>query len=180
MILHLIRHPKPVIEAGICYGQLEILAKIEMAEVARLRAELPPGLPVWSSPLLRCRQLAEQLHPQPLIDGRLAEMNFGDWEGRPWDEISRNELDAWAADIAGYVPPGGESPAALQQRALAFVAGLNVAEAVIVTHAGIIRTLLAHWQNLPPSRWSELQIGFSTVTTVSLSSNGTDLIRLNR
>ncbi|MGB4066312.1 MAG: alpha-ribazole phosphatase family protein [Azonexus sp.] len=180
MRLHLIRHPKPTIEAGICYGQLEISAKIEIAEVARLRAELPPGLPLWSSPLLRCRQLAEQLHPQPIIDARLAEMNFGDWEGRLWNDISRHELDAWAADVAGYAPPGGESPAALQQRALAFVAGLDVPEAVIVTHAGIIRTLLAHWQNLPPTRWSELQIGFSTVTTVALSRDSADLIRLNR
>lgn len=180
MRLHLIRHPKPSIEAGICYGQLELSAKIEMTEVARLRAELPPGLPVWSSPLLRCRQLAEHLHAEPIIDDRLAEMNFGDWEGRPWDDIPRYELDAWAADIAGYAPPGGESPAALQQRALAFVAGLDVPEAVIVTHAGIIRTLLAHWQSLPPARWSELQIGFSTVTTVSLSRDSADLIRLNR
>jgi alpha-ribazole phosphatase len=180
MRLHLIRHPKPTIEPGICYGQLEIPAKIEMAEVARLRAELPPGLPVWSSPLLRCRQLAEQLHAQPMIDVRLAEMNFGAWEGRPWDDIPRHELDAWAADIAGYAPPGGESPAALQRRALAFVAGLDVQEAVIVTHAGVIRTLLAHWQNLPPARWSALQIGFLTVTSVSLSRDSADLIRLNR
>lgn len=180
MRLHLIRHPKPSIEPGICYGQLEISAKIEMAEVARLRAELPPGLPLWSSPLLRCRQLAEQLHPLPIIDDRLAEMNFGDWEGRPWDDIPRHELDAWAADVAGYAPPGGESPAALQQRALAFVAGLDVPEAVVVTHAGVIRMLLAHWQKLPPARWSELQIGFSTVTSVALSCDSADLIGLNR
>jgi len=55
-----------------------------------------------------------------------------------------------------------------------------VAEAVIVTHAGVIRTLLAHWQGLPPARWNELQFGFSTVTTVSLSSDSADLIRPNR
>jgi alpha-ribazole phosphatase len=180
MILHLVRHPKPLIEAGICYGQLDVPARMDMSDVTRLRAELPPGLPLWSSPLQRCRQLAEQLHRQPRIDDRLAEMNFGDWEGRPWDEIPRCELDAWAADIAGYAPPGGESPAALQRRALAFVVGLDVPEAVIVTHAGVIRVLFAHWQQLPPARWSELQIGFSTVTTVSLSNDSADLIRANR
>lgn len=180
MRLHLIRHPKPNIETGICYGQLDISAKIEMAEVARLQAELPPGLPVYSSPLRRCRQLAEQLHPQPILDARLAEMNFGDWEGRPWDAISRHELDAWAGDIAGYAPPGGESPAALQARALDFVAGLTVPEAVVVTHAGVIRTLLAHWQKLPPADWNTLQFGFSSVTTVSLGNDSADLIRLSR
>jgi alpha-ribazole phosphatase len=180
MRLHLIRHPKPRIEPGICYGRLDIPAKIDMADVARLRAELPSGLPVWSSPLQRCRQLAEQLHPRPLIDDRLAELDFGDWEGLPWDDIPRHELDAWAADIAGYVPPGGESPRQLQQRALDFITGLAVPEAVIVTHAGVIRTLLAHWLGLPPARWSELQFGFLTVTTVSLSRDSADLIRLNR
>jgi alpha-ribazole phosphatase len=135
---------------------------------------------VWSSPLQRCRQLAEQLHPLPLVDDRLVEMNFGDWEGRPWDDIPRNELDAWAADIAGYAPQGGESPVALQRRALDFVAGLAVPEAVIVTHAGVIRMLLARWQDLPPARWSELQIGFSTVTTIAVNNDSADLIRANR
>ncbi|AXS78699.1 alpha-ribazole phosphatase family protein [Dechloromonas sp. HYN0024] len=180
MILHLIRHPKPMIEAGICYGRSDLPAAIESADLARLRTELPPGLPVWSSPLQRCRVLSDQLHAQPIIDDRLAEMNFGHWEGRPWDEIPRSQLDAWAADIANYAPPGGESPTALQQRALAFVAGLTVPEAVMVTHAGVIRMLLAHWLGLPPARWNELQFEFSTVTTVSLTHDSADLIRLNR
>ncbi len=172
MRLHLIRHPKPSIEPGICYGQLEISAKIEIAEVARLRAELPPGLPVWSSPLLRCRHLAEQLHPQPIIDARLAEMNFGDWEGRPWGEIPRHELDAWAADIAGYAPPGGESPRLMQERARQAIARINVPEAVVVTHAGVIRVLLAGWLDLDDDAWLTVTPGFLSVTTVELDANG--------
>lgn len=149
MILHLVRHPKPLIAPGICYGRLDVLAENVAAVAASLRDELPPGLPVWSSPLQRCRALAELLHPQPLIDQRLVEMNFGDWEGRAWDDIPRGELDAWAADVAGYAPPGGESPYALQQRALNFVAGLDVPGAVIVTHAGVIRVLLATLEGHP-------------------------------
>ena len=172
MRLHLVRHPKPLIEAGICYGRLEISAEIEMAELVRLRSELPSGLPVWSSPLLRCRPLAEQLHAQPIIDERLAEMNFGDWEGRRWEDIPRHELDAWAADLAGYAPPGGESPRALQRRALAFVASLTVPEAVIVTHAGVIRTLLAHWLDLADDEWLTVAPDFLSVTTVECDANG--------
>ena len=166
MILHLIRHPKPVIEAGVCYGRLDISAENANAVAAELLAELPPNLPVWTSPLIRCRALAELLHPQPMLDARLVEMNFGLWEGRPWDAIPRTELDAWAADVAGYVPPGGESPRQLQQRALDFVAGLDVPEAVIVTHAGVIRTLLAHWQGLLPERWTELTFAYGSSTRV--------------
>lgn len=168
MILHLIRHPKPLVDSGICYGRLDLAAENAAAVAERLRAELPPGVPLWSSPLRRCRELAELLHAAPIIDERLVEMDFGLWEGRPWDSIPRGELDAWAADVAAYAPPGGESPLALQQRALAFVAGLAVPEAVIVTHAGVIRTLLAHWQGLPPDKWTELVFAYGSRTRVVL------------
>ena len=168
MRLHLIRHPKPVIKPGVCYGRHDCSAESVEAAALALRAVLPAGLPVWSSPLIRCRALAEQLHAHPLIDDRLAEMHFGDWEGRRWDDIPRAELDAWAADVAGYAPLGGESPRDLQQRALDFVASLAVPEAVIVTHAGVIRTLLAHWQGLPPERWTELSIAYGSRTVVEV------------
>ena len=152
MILHLVRHPRPRVDPGVCYGRLDLAAENADAVAAVLRAELPPGLPVWSSPLARCRVLAEALHESPRVDARLAEMDFGDWEGRAWDDIPRGELDAWAADVAGYAPPGGETPRALQRRALDFVAGLEVPEAVVVTHAGVMRTLVAHVRGLPPER----------------------------
>jgi len=149
MILHLIRHPPPRLAPGICYGRLDVPAEAAGPFAAALRAELPPGLPLWSSPLLRCRELAAALHPAPIFDERLREMDFGAWEGRPWAAIPRAELDAWAADVAGYAPPGGESPQALQRRALAFVATLPVAEAALVTHAGVIRCLVAHATGRP-------------------------------
>lgn len=168
MILHLIRHPTPLVEPGICYGRLDLGTAEAPAVAAGLRASLPPGLPVWSSPLRRCRELAGLLHPAPVLDARLVEMDFGDWEGRAWDSIPRAELDAWAADVAGYAPPGGESPLTLQRRALDFVAGLAVPEAVIVTHAGVIRTLLAHWQGLPPERWTALNFAYGACTRVDV------------
>lgn len=168
MRLHLIRHSKPVIETGICYGRHDCLVEDVLSVAEAMLAELRLGLPVWSSPLIRCRTLAERLHPHPTIDDRLAEMHFGDWEGRRWDDIPRAELDAWAADVAGYAPPGGESPRDLQRRALDFVASLDVPEAVIVTHAGVIRTLLAHWQGLPPERWTELNFAYGSCTVVEV------------
>lgn len=168
MRLYLIRHPKPVIELGVCYGRHDCSAEGVVEAAAVLRAVLPAGLPLWSSPLIRCRALAERLHAHPVIDDRLAEMHFGDWEGRRWEDVPRAELDAWAADVAGYAPPGGESPRDLQRRALDFVASLDAPEAVIVTHAGVIRTLLAHWQGLPPERWAELNFAYGSCTVVEV------------
>lgn len=180
MILHLVRHPKPVVPPGVCYGRLDVPAEGVEAAAERLRTLLPAGLPVWSSPLDRCRRLAECLHPQPVIDERLAEIDFGEWEGKTWEEIGVVPLDAWAADVAGFVPPGGESAAALQARALAFVAELGGGEAVLVTHAGVKRVLLAHWLGLLPQEWTRLAFGYGTVTTVELGAGGTAVRHWNR
>ena len=142
MRLRLIRHPKPLIEPGICYGRHDCPAEDAALAAITLLAELPPGLPLWSSPLIRCRALAERLHPKPIIDNRLAEMHFGDWEGRCWDDIPRAELDAWAADVAGYAPPGGESPRATMARLAGWTASLRE-PVVAVSHKAAIRALLA-------------------------------------
>ncbi|WP_150428603.1 alpha-ribazole phosphatase family protein [Dechloromonas sp. CZR5] len=168
MKLYLVRHPKPELEPGICYGRHDCAAENLVSAAGVLLAGLPHGLPVWTSPLIRCRALAECLHSHPVIDDRLVEMHFGDWEGQRWDDIPRAELDAWAADVAGYAPPGGESPRELQRRALDFVASLDVPEAVIITHAGVIRTLLAHWRGLPPERWTELNFAYGSCTVVDV------------
>lgn len=180
MILHLVRHPPPQIPAGTCYGRLDVGAHDVEIAAQRLRTLLPNGAPVFSSPLQRCRRLAECLHPQPVLEERLAEMHFGAWEGQPWDAIGAPALAAWAADVAGFAPPGGESGYAVQARAQAFLSELAVEEAVLVTHAGVMRALLAHWQRVPGERWLELQFDFATVTTVAVSADDVTLLRLNR
>lgn len=179
MILHLVRHPPPEIAPGICYGRLDVPAQTVEASAARLRLLLPPALPVWSSPLQRARALAEALHPAPQIDPRLAEMDFGAWEGRSWDEIGADSLDEWASDVAGFRPPGGESGLEVQARALAWLAERDEAEVVVITHAGVKRVLLAHWLQLSPSRWLELRFDFGAVTTVELRAGVARLLRRN-
>lgn len=168
MILHLVRHPPPVIAPGICYGRLDIPAHSVAETAARLRAQLPPGLPVWSSPLQRAKVLAEALHPVPQIDPRLAEMDFGMWEGRRWDVIGPAALDDWAADVAGFRPPGGESAREVLRRALEWLGERAEPELVVVTHAGIQRVLLGHWLALPEARWLELRFDFGQVSSVSI------------
>ena len=110
MQVFLIRHPKPVIETGICYGRLDVDAHAPHAVADEIRPLLRRDVPVYSSPLRRARQLAEALHPSPIIDERLCEIDFGDWEGRAWDTIERDALDAWAADVTGFTPPGKYGP----------------------------------------------------------------------
>ena len=166
MILHLIRHPKPLIAPGVCYGQLDIPAENPAGLVAGLRRQIPAEVPVWSSPLQRCRALAGALHPAPRFDERLMEMNFGLWEGRPWDAVPRSERDAWAADLMGFAPPGGESAEQVKERLSGCVAACAREEIALVTHAGIIRLLLSMHHQQPLRDFLDYPVPYGGLVTV--------------
>ena len=168
MQVFLIRHPRPLIEAGVCYGRLDVDAEAVPAVAARLRELLPAGVPVISSPLRRARRLAEALHAEPRLDARLAEMDFGEWEGRRCADSERAQLDAWAADVLHFTPPGGESAAMLQARVLACAASYAGERLALVAHSGVMRVLLGHWLGLPVGEWSTLQLEFGSATLVEL------------
>jgi alpha-ribazole phosphatase len=150
---YLVRHLAPAVEPGVCYGRsdLPVSAEAIKAALPALRACLPPGTPVYSSPLRRCADLARALAgPAVILDERLAELNFGSWELRRWSDIGRAEIDAWALDVANYRLGGAESVADMAQRVAAFYADLPPEPAVIICHAGTIRLLLASAQGLGP------------------------------
>jgi alpha-ribazole phosphatase len=178
--IFLIRHPRPCVEAGICYGQLDVDAEDPVPVANRLRALLPADIPLITSPLRRAQCLAAALHPQPLADARLMEIDFGEWEGRRWAEIDRVLLDAWAADVLNFTPPGGESAGALQTRAVACVSALKGTAVALVTHSGVMRALLGHWLKLPVGEWSQLKFEFGHVTLLELSDGNATLRYMNR
>jgi len=148
MRLHLVRHPAPDVPSGYCYGRTDL--QPDPADTARVLAHLRHAgldtLPVISSPLARCATLARALAPAPAFDARLAEMDFGAWELRSWDEIPRVEVDAWNADLLDYHPGGGESVMEVATRVAAFHADILRAApdaALVICHAGTIRLLAA-------------------------------------
>lgn len=145
MELILLRHP-PVQAANRCYGRLDLPVAPEALQHAVAQLQQWRGAVVYSSPAQRCLQLAQQLAPAPIIWPELQELDFGAWEGKCWDEIERAELDAWAADIWHYRPGGGENAADLRQRWQSVCRRLQdsgLAQAVVVSHAGLIRMALA-------------------------------------
>lgn len=146
MILWLVRHPRTVLPDGVCYGSSDVgphagYVEETRALVGRIRADAPQR--VYSSPLRRCRLLAERIGiPSP--DERLRELDFGDWELRPWREVEREQLDRWRDDPLGWRAPGGETLAELARRAGAFLDDLEASRAngaCVVTHGGVIRVL---------------------------------------
>ena len=157
MRLILVRHPKPLVTAGVCYGSTDLEVAPEELErtLAALAPQLPAGLPLYSSPLRRCAGLAERLSNDSIFDARLVEMHFGGWEMRRWDDIPRADVDAWAADLVNYQPGGGESVLRMAARIAAFHADLRRqlgadGEAIVICHAGAMRLLSACDAGLAP------------------------------
>jgi alpha-ribazole phosphatase len=154
MTLWMVRHAQPQIAPGICYGQLDVPADLletqKCAEI--LKNTLPQGAFLFTSTLQRCELLARVLiglrpdltHEK---DARLQEMNFGQWEGRPWADMDPNELAAWTDDFANYRAGGtGESVTQFMTRVASVFDELDPSrDTVWLTHAGVIRaaTLLA-------------------------------------
>lgn len=138
-----LRHPRPRVAPGTCYGRLDIPpGPSAAAEIASALQTLPYVPVVLTSPAQRCRRLADAIgrfhKVQVQTDTRLWELDFGAWEGQPWAAIDRAESDPWAADPMQVAPPGGETFAQLLARVEAALADAPSA-AAIVTHAGVIR-----------------------------------------
>lgn len=150
MKLILVRHPQPDVAPGVCYGSTDLAIAPGQLEQVLAALQLPAGLPIYSSPLRRCAELAARLSPAPRYDARLAEMHFGAWEMQPWDAIPRADIDAWAADMVHYRPGGGESVLQTAARIAAFYDDLS-GDAIVICHAGAMRLLLARHAGLPPA-----------------------------
>ncbi len=174
MRLHLIRHPLPLVEEGICYGRSDLALRFPAEETAALlRARLQgllENVPLFSSPLRRCLELAKALHPAPRIDARLQELHFGRWEMQTWEAIGFEALNEWAADPLGFVPPGGESVNAMKARLDDFLAevGPHHEEVILVTHAGVIKTLIGKSENSSAQAWLSASVDYGSLTLLTL------------
>jgi alpha-ribazole phosphatase len=186
--LYLIRHTLPDIPAGICYGRSDIgLASSFESEAREVRRKfgIPPEL-VYSSPSQRCLKLAQFLSQgwgcRPVEDARLMELHFGEWEMKGWHEISMEALERWGASYIHEPPPGGETYVELHQRAQSFLVELNDSEAAsvaVVTHAGVIRALLAEATGKALSETFDFELDYGGVTRLQCHGGKLQLISLN-
>jgi alpha-ribazole phosphatase len=159
--LWLWRHPRAKGAAGRCIGRTDL--PVDRRRAKRLAHRVRSlarrhGLPrvVWTSPLQRCADVGRWLRRwgwQHRVDLRLAELDFGRWDGRPWCEVSRVEVAQWEADFGRHAPGGGESLQALMRRALGFLqAHAGPAPLLIVGHAGWMQALTWQLAHVEPPR----------------------------
>ncbi len=184
-VIHLIRHGAiDETLSGKYIGSTDVsLSDKGREDLIKLDAEYKyPGTQVvFTSPLKRCTQTCKILYPEqnPLSIPALAECRFGDWEGKTADELKDDkDFEKWLAGDSSVTPPNGESNADFTRRICrmfeSIVEGLmktGTTESVIVTHGGVIMTLLAVY-GLPqakPFEWTmDNGFGYSVRVTPML------------
>jgi len=120
---------------------------------------------IYSSPLKRTLMTADIINEKRGLDirakGGLEEVSFGKWEGMKFSEINsayHDDYHKWLEDPYSNRPTGGESFAELTARTVPAVEEI-VAESIdgssiaVVTHGGVILSLLVHWLKIPMERW---------------------------
>lgn len=145
-MIYIVRHTKVTVTPGTCYGWSDVpLAESYPSELADIRKQLVDVKfdHIYSSPSTRCSQLANDLGGSVMIDDRLREMHFGEWEWLTWDMIyERHDSREWFDNYMTHPTPGGESFADVQRRVASFFETLPIdGNTLIVTHAGVIRAI---------------------------------------
>lgn len=138
---------------------------------------------IVSSPLGRCHSFAIELSRQrniPLkVDQAWREIGFGDWEGKTAEQIAARDssaLQRYYEDPISHPPPNAENYADFSQRVasgwqqlLAHNTGRHV---LLITHAGVIRSLFMHLLDIPFRRSLQIEIGHACLSRFKCYHDG--------
>lgn len=148
MQITFIRHTSVALAPGICYGHADIDVSATFyteAQQVKLQLQNHTFDAVFSSPSIRCRKLAGFCgFENPVIDRRLMELNFGDWELKAWNEITDPQLDLWYNNWFYEKTTAGESFEQMVQRVNDFlieIKQLSCSNILVFTHAGVLRSV---------------------------------------
>ncbi|MCX7999796.1 MAG: histidine phosphatase family protein, partial [Leptospiraceae bacterium] len=119
-----------------------------------------------TSPSLRCKQLSSYLRKEDFFeDSRLLEINFGDWEGKKWEEIPQKEIEPWYNDFVNVKVPSGESFQELYTRVVDCFKNSNFTQnQVWITHAGVIRSVICEVLGLDLKNAFRLEIDYGSAS----------------
>lgn len=158
--IDLLRHGEPV--GGRRYrGQLDdALSEHGWEQMWRAVGNSNEWQQIVTSPLQRCQAFATALgarHGMPVKgDPRLAEVGFGEWEGKTRAELEAlipGQVTRFYQDPVNNRPPGAEL---LDEFVMRVTAGFNAVlndyrgqSVLVIAHAGVIRAILSHVLSMP-------------------------------
>lgn len=195
-VLYLLRHGRTAANvAQILPGRrpgIELDAVgIQQAQAAAARLRATKLTAVVTSPLARCRQTVAALTdaPEPVVDERLIEADFGEWTGRSVPDLAREPLWEQVQRTPSTVTfPGGESITAMQARAMAAIRDWDArvtaehgAEAawLVCSHADVIKTILAALLGVPLDNFQRFVVANAAPSVVHLAADHAYLLQLN-
>jgi len=194
MDLILVRHGDAEAASGLCVGRTDVpLSARGFTDVQRLAASwqgAPPRF-LFTSDLKRAQQSAQvfaaRFATEPLGDPRLRELDYGEWDGRRWDDIAsddaaryRHWLDNWIIQET----PRGENFGDLLRRTGAWLSALlgSIGDGdtvLAIAHAGSVRALLCHALGLPPAQAHALAVAPAHATAIRCRSGQFEVSYLN-
>lgn len=185
-LITLVRHGKVAGPAAL-YGYTDIALSADgrkdlLHTLDNLHAHTPVNQ-LTSSPRLRCLTVAQEFstqHQIPLqIEENLQEMDFGIWDGIPFDELGDEwkNIEAFWESPHSMQPPEGESLTDFATRVISSWESLSrnakTGHQIIICHGGVIRIIIAHilqldWRN--PQLFKQLQIDYASHTRIEIAS----------
>jgi broad specificity phosphatase PhoE len=120
----------------------------------------------------------------PIVDERLCEIDFGDFEGRTYEEIERDHPDLfrrWMETPTEIEFPNGESYAGFKTRALLALASIlehhRRDTVAVVSHGGIARAILADCLSIPNAGIFRIDQSYGAISIVDWI-DGVPIVRL--
>jgi len=145
---------------------------------------------IISSPLIRCRDFAEELSKKidkPLsIEPQFKEVGFGVWEGKNKTQIieeNKQEFDAFYSDPVKNRPSGAEPLGDFISRVISAyekVVQSHVDQHIlIVAHAGVIRAIIAHVLHASPADLYRIKVDNASISRIRHSKHDAEVEFIN-
>jgi probable phosphomutase (TIGR03848 family) len=159
----------------------------QAAQLAERLAPLPLAA-IYASPLERCLETAEPIATSRRLSiqqiPELAEVDYGRWTGRSMPQLIRTALWKKVQQTPSAVTfPQGEGLIDAQRRSVAALETIAArhpkAVVAVVSHADVIRLVLAHFAGLHIDLFQRLIVSPASVSAVALGDRIPRIIRMN-
>jgi broad specificity phosphatase PhoE len=135
----------------------------------------------------RCKESLEilGLNRTWQIDSRLREIDFGNWEGKTFSEVSKKDpeiVTTWTSQPETFCFPNGESLTDFYFRVREFSQFINMnrhSRLLIISHGGVIRHLICNFLGLPNSNYLLFDVQYAKYASLRIYSEGGILTGLN-
>jgi probable phosphoglycerate mutase len=191
-VFHLLRHGEHNVQGRICAGRMPgvVLSERGRAETegaARRLAGMGIAA-IYASPLERTRETAEIVGrglslPVTILDD-LAELDFGEWTGKTFDEVRKDpRWPEWASHRSISCIPGGETMRAVQRSVVEAIMEMRTEHpsesVVVVSHGDVIRAALVFALGMPLDFYHRIEVATASLSTMRIDASGIRVITVN-